>query len=99
VARPKFGKLCKTYKKSDFIIDDESYFTLSNSALAGNDSYYSNDRNQTPDVVKDYDKAKYEPKVLVWLVISPKGMSKPYFRPSGMAVNQEIYLNECKSSG
>jgi len=95
VARPKCGNLYKTYKKSDFIIDDESYFTLSNSALAGNDSYYSNDRNQTPDVVKHYDKAKYEPKVLVWLAISPKGLSKPYFRPSGMAVNQEVYLNEC----
>ena len=23
-----------------------------------------------------------------------KGLSKPYFRPNGMAINQEVYLNE-----
>ena len=82
MARPKCGQLYKIYRKSDFIIDGESYFTLSNSVLAGNDSYYSNDRIQTPDDVKHFDKAKYEPKVLVWIAISPKGLSKPYFRPS-----------------
>ena len=93
MARPKCGQLYKIYRKSDFIIDGESYFTLSNSVLAGNDSYYSNDRIQTPDDIKHFDKAKYEPKVLVWIAISPKGLSKPYFRPSGMAFNQEVYLS------
>ena len=95
VARPKCGQLYKIYRKSDFIIDDESYFTLSNSVLAGNDSYYTNYRTQTPDDVKHFNKAKYEPKVVVWIAISPKGLSKPYFRPSGIAINQEVYLNEC----
>ena len=37
-------------------------------------------------------KTKYEKKLLVWLCISPKGVSKPYFLPSGLAVNQEVYL-------
>ena len=68
---------------------------MSNSVLAGNDSYYTNYRTQTPDDVKHFNKAKYEPKVVVWIAISPKGLSKPYFRPSGMAINQEVYLNEC----
>ena len=94
VARPKCRWLLQNYKNSEFIIDDESYFTLSNSLLTGNDSYYSNDRTLTPDDVKHYDKAKYEPKVLVWMAISSKGMSKIYVRPSGMAINSEMYLDE-----
>ena len=95
VARPKCRRLLQNFKNSNFILDDESYFTLSNSTLTGNDSYYSNDRTLTPNDVKHYDKSKYEPKVLVWLAISTKGVSKIFIRPSGMAVNQEVYLNEC----
>ena len=34
-------------------------------------------------------------KVLVWVAISPKGMSQIYFRASGLAVNQDVYLNDC----
>ena len=88
LARPKCRDLYRNYRNSDFIIDDESYFTLSNSSFTGNDSYYSNDRTQTPDTVKYIDVVKFEEKVLVWMAISPKG-------PSGLAVNQEVYLNEC----
>ena len=33
-------------------------------------------------------------KVLVWVAISPKGMSQIYFRASGLAVNQDVYLND-----
>jgi hypothetical protein len=95
VARPKCKRLLQTYRDSDFILDDESYFTLSNSTLSGNDTYYSNDRTLTPDDVKHHDKSKYEPKVLVWLAISTKGISQIHIRPSAMAINQEVYLNEC----
>ena len=95
VARPKSRRLLQVYRNVDFILDDESYFTLSNSVLTGNDSYYTDDKNLTPDDVKYIDKAKYEEKVLVWVAISPKGNSQIYMRPSGMAINQEVYLNEC----
>ena len=64
VARPKCRQLTL---KHQFIIDDESYFTLSNANLSGNDTFYSNDRNMTANDVKYYDKAKYEEKVLVRL--------------------------------
>ena len=95
VARPKSRRLLQVYRNVDFILDDESYFTLSNSVLTGNDSYYTDDKNLTPDDVKYIDKAKYEEKVLVWVAISLKGKSQIYMRPSGMAINQELYLNEC----
>ena len=34
--------------------------------------------------------------MLMWLAISNRGMSIPYFRPSkSVAINTEIYINEC----
>ena len=39
--RPKCRRLLCRYRETDFIIDDESYFTLSNTSLAGNDRFYS----------------------------------------------------------
>ena len=32
---------------------------------------------------------------MVWLAISQRGISEPYFVPSGLAVNQHVYLGEC----
>ena len=95
VAHPKCKRLFETYRNSDLILDDESYFTLSNSTLSGNDTHYSNDRTLTSDDVKHYDMSKYEPKVLVWLSISTNGNRQVNIRPSGMAINQGVYLNEC----
>ena len=94
VARLKCKRLFETYRNSDFILDDESYFTLNNSTLSGNDTYYSNNRTLTPDDVKHYDKSKYEPKVLVLLSISTKDINQVHIRPCGMAINQGVYLNE-----
>ena len=65
---------------------------MSNSTLAGNNTYYSNDRKLTPDIVKYY-VAKFEKKLLVWM--APRGVISIYIVPSGQAVNQEIYLKEC----
>ena len=88
VARRKCRHLFLNYREHQFIIDDESYFTLSNANLSGNDTFYSNNRNMTANDVKYYNKAKYEPKLLVWLAISPAGISDFYILPSKMAINQ-----------
>ena len=93
--RPKCRKLQKTYKNIFFILDDESYFTLSNSTLAGNNCYYSDDVKTTPDEIKHNLKSKYEEKVLIWIAFSSKGISKPFFVPSKQAINQDVYLDEC----
>jgi transposase len=92
LARPKCRLMLNEFKGLDFLIDDESYFTLAHTSQSGNDRFYSNDLNVTPDTVMFDFKTKYEQKLLVWLCISPKGVSKPYFIPSGLAVNQEVYL-------
>ena len=93
--RPYCKKLLQKYKSYQFIQDDESYFTLSHSTLAGNDIFYSSNKNQTPELVSYIRKAKYEKKIMIWVAISPRGISQVYFVPSKMAVNGEVYLKEC----
>ena len=77
-------------------MDDESYFTLSNSTLSGNDRFYTDDVKACPENIKHHSKSKFEPKLLVWIAVSSEGMSKPWFVPSKMAMNQynykELYL-------
>ena len=41
VLRPKCRKLAARYRSYQFILDDESYFTLNHSTLAGNDVFYT----------------------------------------------------------
>ena len=37
-------------------------------------------------------------KILMWIAISNRGMSKPLFRPfKSVAINSNIYINECLS--
>ena len=51
--------------------------------------------DSTPAIVKYSPTAKYEKKLLIYVCFSEKGISKPYFVPSGVAVNQKVYLEEC----
>ena len=53
------------FKKDNFIIlDDEKYFTFACNTLSGNDHFYTDNINETPNIVKFASKAKFEPKVL-----------------------------------
>ncbi len=88
-------RVYRKLQKKSAIIDDESYFTLSHSSINGNGSYYSSNKSETPASVKYRKKRKFEPKVLVWLAGSDKGLSRPFFVPSGLAVNKIIYEEEC----
>lgn len=92
VAPSKCKHMYDNFKDFDFIIDDESYFTLNGAKMPGNDRFYSDNIEKTPDSAKYNEVQKYPPKLLVWLAISPKGTSKPWFRKSGLAINQNTYL-------
>ena len=94
-ARPKCRRLIENYRNHEWILDDESYFTLSHSTLAGNDVWYSSDPALSPADVKLLKKKKFESKILVWAAISRKGVSQIFVCPSGQAVNQIIYKEEC----
>ena len=68
----------KAYINVDFVMDDEAYFPLTHNNLPGNDRFYSSNRNLTPETVKQDQQEKYPKKLLVWLAVSPKGVSKPF---------------------
>jgi hypothetical protein len=95
VAPSKCRKMTRRYQNFNFILDDESYFTLSNSTLAGNDIFYTDNLEDVPEDARYKKQSKFEKKVLVWIAISPKGMSSAYFLPAGLAINQDVYLEEC----
>jgi len=67
-------------------MDDESYFTLNNSTLPGNDRFYTDNDKACPEEVKYNLKPKFEQKLLVWIAVSSEGMSRPWFVPSQMAI-------------
>ena len=94
-ARPKCRQMILKYGNFEFIIDDESYFTLGNAVQPGNDIFYSSNVSKTPESVKNKYVKKFEEKLMVWVAISPRGMSEPYFVPNGLSVNQYVYLEEC----
>ena len=87
--------LVKNYGKLDFILDDEKYFPLSASHIPGNDIFYSQDPKSAPAEIKFKGKKKFEAKLMLWIAISNKGISAPYFREGGLAINQQIYINKC----
>ena len=94
-ARPKCRRLLKKFADHDFIMDDESYFTLSHTTLSGNSRFYSSNVCKTPDLIKNRYVTKFEPKILVYLAISPREMSRPIFFRTGLAVNQNVYKEKC----
>ena len=67
----------KDYKRlpptCNLILDDEKYFALS-SNMPSNNQFYSSNPSSTPDHLKFRQQQKYEPHLLVWLIISPRGV-------------------------
>ena len=98
VARAKCGNLYKKNLNISWVLDDESYFTLGHSTINGNNTFYTTDIAATPSSVKFNPVKKFEPKLLVWLCMSDKGISAPIFWKSGMAVNKRVYM-ECIKHG
>jgi len=77
------------------VIDNESYFNLSHSYLAGNDNYNTSDFDKTPNGFKYQTKSKYEKKLMVWVASSINGLSEIYLVPSRGTINLDIYIEEC----
>ena len=73
------------------ILNDEKNFTFAGDNMPGNAGYYTNDKSSCPDSVRFAGKEKFSEKVLVWIAISNRGMSKPLFRRSkSVAINSSI---------
>lgn len=76
------------------ILDDEKYFSL-NGDISCNRKYYTTDRSTAPSEVKFKTKMKFEPKLLVWMAVSQKGISSIYVHRSTIPIKQETYLHDC----
>ena len=74
------------------IPDEESYFSKTNSAINGNDNFFSDNIDFAPAKVK-FRKHKYEKKLLVWISMSPRGISEPFIMASGNEVDQFVDLD------
>ena len=53
-------------------------------------------KSATPASKKYTPVKKFEQKLLVWLIISERGISAPTIRKSGLAVNKTVYLDFIK---
>ncbi len=84
-----------TFKEKFVILDDEKYFTLSNTKTPGNKGYYTDNKSLAPANIRFNKKVKFPRKVMVWLAVSKKGVSKPYIQENGIAINADTYINKC----
>ncbi|CAF3215252.1 unnamed protein product [Rotaria socialis] len=78
-----------------------SYQTVSNhlkamdQSVQTNRGFYTPDKCTTAPQIKFKRIQKFEPKVLVWIAMSEKGISKPFFSKQKQAIGQITYLNQC----
>jgi hypothetical protein len=61
------------------ILDDECYFSLSGHNLASNCRYYCQRGEKVSPDIQFTKKSKFPQRYLLWLAISAKGISKPFF--------------------
>ena len=95
VNRAKCATLYRKYRDREWILDDESFFTKTHSTINGNDNFYSDNIDFAPAKAKLRRKHKYEKKLLVWIAMSPRGISEPFIMASGNAVDQFVYRDRC----
>lgn len=95
LVKQQCGWMVRNYRQKKFILDDESYFTLSKPQMPGNNIFYTKDISGTSAEVRYKFKKKFEHKVMLYIAISQDGVSEPYFKPSGLAINQKIYQEQC----
>ena len=67
---------------------------MSNTNISGNAGFYSSDINAASNDVRLKRKDKFEPKLLVWIAFSTKGISQQYIAPSAKQ-SMKMYISKC----
>ena len=72
-------RLYRTFSNNHFelIMNDEKYFLLQDQSAPNNRGLYTSDKRTTAPQVKFKRTQKFEAKILVWIAISEKAISKP----------------------
>ena len=94
----KSHKLVKLLYKSraQLILDYKEYFCFNGDKIPDGARCYTNDKAKCSDNVRFIGKNKYPKKIIMWIPISNRSTSKPYFRLSeSVAVKTDIDINEC----
>lgn len=98
VIKSRLRQLSQSYfsTKSQYkcIMDDESYFTVEGNEWQTK-HYYESSEHEAPERSKYIYKTKFPGKVLLWLAISENGISEPVFFKGGLAVNAQVYNDQC----
>jgi len=95
-AMKRCRKMYNLYKGLDFVIDDEKYFGLTGFQMSGNRHFYTSDKDSTPSEIATFSKQKFEPKVMLWIAISPRGITRPVLTSGrSMAVTSDTYISRC----
>ena len=80
----------------DILLDDESYFEVSEQGFGGNKFYFVKKGQEASPEVKYIQKDKFPPKVLLWIAISKQGTSSPCFRLQNChALKSGDYVKYC----
>jgi len=88
-------KLRYAAKGKTLVLDDESYFDLDGHSFFGGKKFACKSIENVPPEIQFRQKKKFGGKLLVWIAISAKGHSAPYFHECYGAINQKIYRDEC----
>ena len=83
----------------DVVMDDKTYFTFTGSEMPANTGFYTGPGGYVPNNVRYRPEGKFPRKPLVWMAISPRGVSKPDVLPSRVNVGGEIYREKCPKEG
>ena len=83
---------------TQIVMDDESYFALKDDNINGNSGFYISpgcSMGDVADEVRLRPKSKYPEKLLVWIAISERGLSKPFFLQKKASLTGQIYRDQC----
>ena len=86
---------------ASIVMDDESYFCLKNDQTPANSGYYQkigSSNGDVPENVRFKYTSKYPEKLLMWITISEKGISEPFFLVKKASLNGATYRDECIKS-
>ena len=90
--KTRSGQLYRKISNCCFVtMDNEKYFSLSYTNIPGHVYCYTSDKSAAPPDIKYKKRSKYEPKIMIWLTISSKGVCEPY---TFIEVNADVYLNQ-----
>ena len=79
-------------------MDDYSFFGLNDAITLGNVDFYKKSVTSAADLPADVPfrtKAKYPEKLLVWITISEKWISEPFFISKKALLTGSMYREDC----